>query len=406
MFVFDTNQREIRADPFNNSAANLKNNKHNKTMDLTIAVFISTLLIIISIYLQFRRSYTYWANRNIAFVEPTFPFGCIKEVCLSRTTLGDLIADHYDYYTRQGARYFGLYYINKPALVLLDPNLIKNVLIKDFKYFTDRGFYYNEKDDPLSAHLFSLSGHKWRKLRLKLNPTFTSGKLKYMFSTLVDCTKDLKTCLNGFIRKSQPIDIKEIASLYTTDVVGSCAFGIQCHSLQKQDSEFVRSTTKFFVPGKFQRIKHIFSNNFPDIAGFFRFRVFLKDMENFFKRVVKENIDYRDKNQIERNDFFQLLMQMRDEATKGNEESTLKEFATQTFMFFAAGHETSSSTMTFCLYLLAKNEDVQEKIREEILHILQMNNGNYTYEGMMKMELLQLAILGNDTTTLRNGTVL
>ena len=43
--------------------------------------------------------------------------------------------------------------------------MIKNVTIKDFNHFVDRGMYVNEEDDPLSGHLFSIAGDKWRILR-------------------------------------------------------------------------------------------------------------------------------------------------------------------------------------------------------------------------------------------------
>jgi hypothetical protein len=41
-------------------------------------------------------------------------------------------------------------------LMINDPELIKHVLVSDFKHFHDRGFYYDEENDPLSGKMFVL----------------------------------------------------------------------------------------------------------------------------------------------------------------------------------------------------------------------------------------------------------
>lgn len=78
-----------------------------------------------------------------------------------------------------------------PTLIWIDLELVRNVLAKDFQHFVDRGIHFNKKTDPLSGHLFNLEGAHWKKMRVKLTPTFTSGKMKMMFQILVDCSENL-----------------------------------------------------------------------------------------------------------------------------------------------------------------------------------------------------------------------
>lgn len=82
------------------------------------------------------------------------------------------------------------------------------------------GSYVNEKGDPLSAHLFAIGGDKWRNLRRKLTPTFTSGKMKGMFHTIAECGSLLEKVFRKEIQKKEPIDIKDILGNFTTDVIG------------------------------------------------------------------------------------------------------------------------------------------------------------------------------------------
>lgn len=48
-----------------------------------------------------------------------------------------------------GWKYFGLFFGGIPFLVAMDLDILKLILTKDFNYFSGRGFYYNEKDDPI-----------------------------------------------------------------------------------------------------------------------------------------------------------------------------------------------------------------------------------------------------------------
>jgi len=72
----------------------------------------------------------------------------------------------------------------------------------------------------------------------------------------------------------------------------------------------------------------------------------------------------------------------------------MKSMAAQAFVFYLGGFETSSTTMTFCLYELSLHQDIQDRLRDEIDVVLQKHDGKITYEGILKMEYLDKVVSG------------
>jgi cytochrome P450 family 6 len=68
--------------------------------------------------------------------------------------------------------------------------------------------------------------------------------------------------------------------------------------------------------------------------------------------------------------------------------------ASQAFIFFLAGFETSSTTLSFCLHELALNPEVQERLREEIDSTLEKYEGKITYDGIHSMSYLDKVVDG------------
>lgn len=111
-----------------------------------IAVAVLTL-----IYFWVQKRYRYWSDKGFLQVPSEFPFGALKGV---GTKVASCIAFDGYYKSFKGrAQAVGVYFFFSPVVMITDIELLKNIFIRDFASFHDRGLYYNKEDDPLSANL-------------------------------------------------------------------------------------------------------------------------------------------------------------------------------------------------------------------------------------------------------------
>lgn len=68
--------------------------------------------------------------------------------------------------------------------------------------------------------------------------------------------------------------------------------------------------------------------------------------------------------------------------------------AANCFIFFAAGFETTASTICYCLYELAMNQEIQIKLRRKIMKKLNKNNGKLSYDILSDMKYMEMVING------------
>nr|QZM07463.1 cytochrome P450 monooxygenase CYP6SZ1 [Lasioderma serricorne] len=352
--------------------------------------FLEFLTALAAIFLLFylyvtRYVFTYFKRKGIPYLEPSFPLGNSQSLLRGEKTISLIFKDFYDQLKAKGARYGGYFMITKKSLMLVDPEVIRWILVKDFKHFVDRGTYVNEEDDPLSANMFNLEGQKWKAIRSKLSPTFTSGKMKYMFDTVVKCSEPFEEYLEGYVTGKNPVDIKTVFTSYTVDVIGSCAFGLDCNTFKDKDHKFLKYSFKAI--SKINPLKVLILMGIPSLAKKLHMRLTSKDVEEFFFDLIKKTVAFRRDTNTTRKDFMQLLLELL-ESNKVN----INEMTSEALLFFNAGFETSSTTGTFCLYELAKNPEVQDRLREEVHEMLENNNGQVTYEGVQEMKYLAQVI--------------
>jgi len=290
---------------------------------VVLDVRVLAVCFLAGVYVYFKVSFNYWKKRNVPYAKPTFPFGNLGDMLFLRTCIGQLFENIYK--ELDGEKYGGTYALTKPGFIFRDPDIIKNVLVKDFSSFHDRGFYADEELEPLTGHLFVLPGKRWRNLRVKLSPTFTSGKMKMMFQTLVDCGIELGSILENSASNEEVIEIRDILARYSTDVISSCAFGIQCNCLKNPDAEFRQWGRKAFVPSVRNTILLFIAATVPSLLSVFKLRLLDPSISKYFRTMVEDTVNYREKNNITRNDFMQLLIQIKNKVKLEDDNESLEQ---------------------------------------------------------------------------------
>lgn len=293
-------------------------------------IFLIHLLLtcVIAIYYLYRRTYYHWKILSVK----QFPFelkkGNLGDVG-TKIHLGQFFADYY-YKTKQlGLKFSGLYFNTTPELLVTDLDLIRQILIKDFDYFPNHGRYVNEADEPISAHLFNLSDDRWKNMRSKISPVFTSGKLKMMFGTVSDVTDKMLSVIDDKIKLSGQIDAKKTMNSFTTDTIGSIAFGLECNALGDEDSEFLRMTKRVFAIRR-SRFGRFMRDKLPYLAKKLHVKSLPDDVSHFYYEIVRKTILYRIQNpKVNREDFLKVMVELYQQGI-----ITMDQASAQCYLFF------------------------------------------------------------------------
>ncbi|KAL7015223.1 hypothetical protein ACKWTF_016353 [Chironomus riparius] len=352
-------------------------------MDLVTQILTLLIGFALFAYYLLHRRFTYWERRNVPHIKPEFIHGNSRGIGKDFSS-GTFFKNMYNKLKGKGPL-VGVYVSVMPMAIATDLDLIKTILVKDFDVFTNRGLYYNKEDDPTSAHLASVEDEEWKSLRNKITPTFTSGKMKMMFPIIVDVADRMVKAIAVESNQGESVEIKDVASRFTTDVIAEVAFGIECHSLEDKHSKLYKMGQKSFGDVSFW--KRTLTGAYPDLARKLHVTTSNKEVVQFFENVIQQNIKYRQENNVQRNDFMSLLIKMMNESTLNYYEALA-----QSFVFFLAGYETSASTMTFCIYELAQHPEIQQKARESVIKVLEKHDGKFTYEAIADMQFVEQCV--------------
>lgn len=148
-----------------------------------------------------------------------------------------------------------------------DPDLIKQITIKDFDHFINHRNVFGtaSDDDPhdmsnlFGSSLFSMRDARWKDMRSTLSPAFTGSKMRQMFSLMNQVAKEAVDCLerDEHIDQGIELDLKDYCTRFTNDVIASTAFGLQVNSFKERENTFYLMGKKLTTFTFLQNIKFL-----------------------------------------------------------------------------------------------------------------------------------------------------
>lgn len=196
------------------------------------------------------------------------------------------------------------------------------------------------------------------------------------------------------------LEMNFVCGCFTTDVIASIAFGLEANSFKDPNNDFLLAGKKV-MDVSFKRLIDVISIFLlPKLVPLVGARMIPQSAENMFKRIFISTLKRRKESGLFRNDLIDILLAFKEASDKGDTELKLTDdmLLSHATEFHIAGYETSSSTMTFVLYELAKHPEEQQKLRKEIKEAYEKAGGILSFEAINSMEYMSKVL--NETLRL------
>jgi len=219
-------------------------------------------------------------------------------------------------------------------------------------------------------------GADWKRHRLAANPAFNEDNCHLVCQATV---QQLDQLFAKWEKSLDCVNVDDSIVKLTLAVISDAAFGLTLN-LFSDDSESVSEELKkqgFTM--SFQRVMEIVSNHTliklltpvwaMKTLPFFGFKK-LKEVDTGFREfeayaqlfVTQRRAEIEKTQSNSRRDLLSLLL--------NDEGLTNQDIIANSFIFMLAGHETTAHTVTFVIAMLAIYPEIQEKVYEEAVRVL------------------------------------
>ena len=243
--------------------------------------------------------------------------------------------------------------LGNSVIFIRDAGLAKHMLQTQHKKYHKSPLQTKDLGKYIGNGLLTSNGAYWLKQRRLIQPAFYKKKLEVIVDTIRIAIKDELQR----IEVGKPIDIYPLMNDLAFKVVAKSLFS---YTDTKETMPRLQYITESAQKTLIKEIRQPYKLWWFYLSGTIRKAHMLT---NEARTILNTIIEERRASDVEYDDLLDMLLTSKyEDGSSMNNEQLIDEI----LILFIAGHETTSNALSFCLMLLGKYPDVQEKMYKEI----------------------------------------
>ncbi|KAK7469446.1 hypothetical protein VKT23_003917 [Stygiomarasmius scandens] len=280
-------------------------------------------------------------------------------------------------------------------LMTTDPLAVAHILGNAYSY-PKPDFVRDSLATMAAGHdgLLTSEGDQHRKQRKILTPAFTHSHIKSLTPIFWEKAEKLRDIwLDKGSLPLARVDALSWLGRATLDVIGLAGFGYHFNSLSQSSDELADAFSIIFSTARKFRVMTILQVWFPFFRRFRRNSKTMLQAQATMHRIGTGLIERATAEASEKpvsKDLLSVLV--RSNSATATQQMSTKEILCQISTFIAAGHETTASALTWCLYALSKSPQSQSTLRSALRDIPTSGTQEELTDEILKCEYLDWVV--------------
>ncbi|MGE3830687.1 MAG: cytochrome P450 [Parvibaculaceae bacterium] len=257
--------------------------------------------------------------------------------------------------------------LTRTVWLINDKPLVRQILTDQSDRFPKSALMRAVLEPLVQGSSFITNGDHWRRRRRIMDLAFGQASLRTVFPLMRQAVDDMLVRIDGEA-DGRAFDVNTEMAHVTADIIFRSVFS---RALTREEAEGIYRAFRVFQKEMFLYGQATIIR-IPQIFLFFRLRRARKaagEIRSYLDPLIRARVDAHARGDaVPADDILATLMAVSDPETKT--KLSYDELCEEIATLMLAGHETSSSTLGWSLYLSANAPDIQQRVAQETTNVV------------------------------------